>query len=585
MRLPGLDQPVMLHSSRMAMCKLPPKLCAWKSQKWRNWYTADYDYAHATVYFLVVLIACFALAHLVHLLYLSPRMRSWRNARSNRLVDRPLAVVRYFSYRQFAIPQLGWYSPALGLILLGCAAWVYFAGLTLGPKPYYWPRDGYSYGSSPPIATRAGWMAVALMPFTVASAAKWNWFTVVTGISHERLQLFHRWSSWLMFVLALIHTFPFIVYHIQVKHDMVENWNTQVVYWTGVAALIPQAWLNFMSIGPIRNRFYETFRAFHYIAAALFLVFFFIHCDFRLTSWDYFIAMVIIYGLSLVGSAVQTYLLNGFSHRATFELQADGIVQIRIPTHITWKPGQHVFVRFMSTALGLPHVLTMHPFSICSIPRAGRDSVGVNEVILYVRPKGGITKRIHDFAKASPGVSLPVLLDGPYGSAIDSAAFTGYDRFFVVAGGSGGGTIFPILETLARRVPQERALAKGAEEGVADPVLSLQVVWVVRKLESIAWFQERVSRILSQPFPGFLQISIYVTHPDHASSAEGEAGDPDKSANVSGSAPGNDIISVYPTGKRPDLPAMIQAATQEDTRPLAITGKHAPWASFPLIVC
>lgn len=34
--------------------------------------------------------------------------------------------------------------------------------------------------------------------------------------------------------------------------DMVEKWNTDVVYWTGVAALIPQAWLNFMSIGPIR---------------------------------------------------------------------------------------------------------------------------------------------------------------------------------------------------------------------------------------------------------------------------------------------------------------------------------------------
>lgn len=34
--------------------------------------------------------------------------------------------------------------------------------------------------------------------------------------------------------------------------DMVEEWNTDVVYWTGVAALIPQAWLTFMSIGPIR---------------------------------------------------------------------------------------------------------------------------------------------------------------------------------------------------------------------------------------------------------------------------------------------------------------------------------------------
>lgn len=190
--------------------------------------------------------------------------------------------------------------------------------------------------------------------------------------------------------------------------------------------------------------------------------------------------MVIIYCLSLVASAVQTYVLNGVDHRATLEVQADGIVRVRIPTHITWGPGQHMFVRFMSTALGLPHALTTHPFSICSLPRVGKDNIGVNELVFYVRPHGGITKRLHEFAKASPGETLPVLLDGPYGG-MDAAAFESFDRFLVIAGGSGGGTILPILETLARRVPQEKALAKGGEEGFAEPVLSVQVVWAVRK--------------------------------------------------------------------------------------------------------
>lgn len=54
-----------------------------------------------------------------------------------------------------------------------------------------------------------------------------------------------------MFVLALVHTFPFIIVHIG-KGDMALQWKTSVVYWTGVAALIPQAYLNIMSIGPIR---------------------------------------------------------------------------------------------------------------------------------------------------------------------------------------------------------------------------------------------------------------------------------------------------------------------------------------------
>lgn len=73
----------------------------------------------------------------------------------------------------------------------------------------------------------------------------------MTGVSHEKLQVFHRWTSYAMFVLALIHTFPFIIYHIWYG-DMVKKWKTDMCYWTGVVALIFQAYLTFMSIGPIR---------------------------------------------------------------------------------------------------------------------------------------------------------------------------------------------------------------------------------------------------------------------------------------------------------------------------------------------
>lgn len=38
--------------------------------------------------------------------------------------------------------------------------------MTLGPRPYYWPNTKHlSYGNSPPVATRTGWMALACMPF------------------------------------------------------------------------------------------------------------------------------------------------------------------------------------------------------------------------------------------------------------------------------------------------------------------------------------------------------------------------------------------------------------------------------------
>lgn len=96
--------------------------------------------------------------------------------------------------------------------------------------------------------------------------------TLVTGVSHEklqvlikrlprlnfstmltqsRLQVFHRWISYAMYILALIHTFPFIVNDIW-SHDMINQWDTSVVYWTGVVALLAQTWLTFGSMSPIR---------------------------------------------------------------------------------------------------------------------------------------------------------------------------------------------------------------------------------------------------------------------------------------------------------------------------------------------
>jgi hypothetical protein len=85
-----------------------------------------------------------------------------------------------------------------------------------------------------------------------ATATKTNWITLLTGVSHERLQVFHRWISYAFFILALLHTFPFLVYHIR-WHDMENHFASNLVfYWTGIVALIFQAWLNFASHSTIR---------------------------------------------------------------------------------------------------------------------------------------------------------------------------------------------------------------------------------------------------------------------------------------------------------------------------------------------
>jgi predicted ferric reductase len=78
-------------------------------------------------------------------------------------------------------------------------------------------------------------MALALMPVLFMLAAKRNMISVLTGVSHERLQVFHQWVAYFMFILALLHTFPFIYFNAQAGMSMI-MWRTSYQYWTGVVA-------------------------------------------------------------------------------------------------------------------------------------------------------------------------------------------------------------------------------------------------------------------------------------------------------------------------------------------------------------
>lgn len=239
--IPWLDQPVMLHSDRdPGMCDMTPEQCAYKSAFWRNWYQADHRFALPTVAFFMVAIGIFTIAHILTLIF--PR-----SFQRNPIWSRLVAVTRFLSCKSWRIA--GWNTNSLGAYLLGGVGLVFFLAMTLGPKPYYWPNT--DYGSSPPIATRTGFMALACMPFLIVLAAKANPITALTGVSHEKLNMWHNWVAWAMFVLALVHTFPFIVLYIR-EGGIVEEWNDGGVWVTGVVAIIAQAWLTFMSIPWIR---------------------------------------------------------------------------------------------------------------------------------------------------------------------------------------------------------------------------------------------------------------------------------------------------------------------------------------------
>jgi hypothetical protein len=115
---------------------------------------------------------------------------------------RPILEIRLRpSWRPIGFPPLG----VAVIVLAGLAMSLLYTFL---PQPLFW--QSIQYGS-PPVAIRSGMLAVALMPWIIATAMKANLISLITGIGHERLNVLHRWGAYICLILSLIHTIPFYV--------------------------------------------------------------------------------------------------------------------------------------------------------------------------------------------------------------------------------------------------------------------------------------------------------------------------------------------------------------------------------------
>lgn len=85
-------------------------------------------------------------------------------------------------------------------------------------------------------------------------SAKANPIATLLGTSHENLIVWHSWLAWASFVLALIHTFPFVVYGMDMG-SIEMDWSMGGLWKNGVIALVAQAWLTFFSIRWLRYVF------------------------------------------------------------------------------------------------------------------------------------------------------------------------------------------------------------------------------------------------------------------------------------------------------------------------------------------
>lgn len=174
---------------------------------------------------------------------------------------------------------------------------------------------------------------------------------------------------------------------------------------------------------------------------------------------------------------------------------------------MSWTPGQHVFLRFLTLDA---HMITAHPFTISSAAHQTEICGHPNEMTFYIKPRTGITRHLARLAlrKQEQSMAVRVLVEGPYGG-VDSASLAKTDHILVIAGGSGAGFSLGVIEDTARRFA--RISADTSNEQSRSPCI--QAVYATRTKETADWYAEHIREHQGTYNKCNLDVSIYVTSP------------------------------------------------------------------------
>jgi NAD(P)H-flavin reductase len=193
-----------------------------------------------------------------------------------------------------------------------------------------------------------------------------------------------------------------------------------------------------------------------------------------------------------------------------------------------------------------------------------------------------LTKKLYEHAQEHPEISLPILVDGPYGG-INMQRLNDADRLLVIAGGSGAGWILPFLELFCRQrsTTSMADMSTGSNISPSDEekrsgvehCRKLRVVLATRDIANRTWFLETVAELFAkyspQLKPSDIDIEIHLT--DKAERMVVAAGTRGYESVSTSSSAGNieveaksDQVTV-PTEElagRPNLPHVIQKQTE-----------------------
>jgi ferric-chelate reductase len=417
-------------------------------------------------------------------------------------LSRTANMLRWLSYPQFTPSKTSYFKipPIATLLLL-----LTYLGTVLGLEFYKNDIQGAQHYTA--LGLRAAWLGIAQIPLLILLAGKNNLIGFVTGLSYERLNIFHRWVARTLLLTQTLH-FGFQAYGWS-QYGLVQlEWKTDTCFQTGIAAYAILLWINLSTLAPIRNFSYEFFVVQHIITFFGVIIAIMMHLpSTALYSRTYIYIGIGIYCLDRLIRTTRCVYHNCRPASATLTAM-DGATKIRISSKRVkkWSPGSHVFISIPRVGFG-----QSHPATIASIP----SSHG-NDLILILKTHRGFTKRIMILADPSvtsitegPKQEIELvpqqriaLIDGPYGGSHPD--FATFDTVLLISASTGVTFTLSVLLDIAHRSSSLTSKL---------PVRNLEFVWVVKRVSWISWvFDELHSAFRGLQAAGIeILIQIYVT--------------------------------------------------------------------------
>ncbi len=393
------------------------------------------------------------------------------------------------------------------------------------------------------LANRLGVLAVANLALAIMLSGRNSTLLYLTGCSRTTIIAFHRWAGRVAVIKAIAHCAIYLStsdkYGVKVytRSGALHYIGCNASYWElGIATLAIFGATLFLSLAPIRVYWYEAFLLSHVVLGISGLVTLWYHLSYRFHSqYGYEVWLYIAFAFWVFDRVARVLRLGALNYgsstsrtpSAKIELLSNGQL-MKVTAYATSirssKPGRYCFVYFPT----LTWFFESHPFSIIAwgrgngtgeieFPRAQSrrsstqdaeigvalrsfsDDMNTTQVIteraplavdahpnlptitFIIRPCSGITRRLHQrLARSSAPISLPVLIEGPYGSSAKEV-FTS-ETVLAFAGGIG---IIGILGYLDHYVTISKTAATPKATKAASFPRRFVLLWMVASAAEI----------------------------------------------------------------------------------------------------